>query len=83
MDVRDNGVGMDEEQICRINERICNGVVDHETASISSGLGLHNVHMRLKMFYGGNSSVRFVADGEEGIVCRMTIDLENMQRKGR
>ena len=83
VEVRDNGVGIPGEQLEKINERIREGMLDSDTATISSGLGLHNVHMRLKMFYGGDSSVTFVADGGEGIICRMTLDLGKTEQKGR
>lgn len=53
VEITDNGVGMNEEQLVALNEKICSIDYQQEVPSITgNGIGLKNVNERISLFYG-------------------------------
>lgn len=68
MTVTDNGVGMDEELLLRLNELLSQGVsVDREV------FGILNVNLRIQMAYGAEYGIRY--ESEKGRYTRATVTI--------
>lgn len=63
--IGNNGRVIDPEQIAQVNRNL-ESVTDLN--SIEGHIGLANVHLRLKLYYGKNSGIRINQDGEWTIV---------------
>lgn len=62
--VIDNGKGINRRQLERLNDQMRKGSYDEE-AKINESIGLKNINMRLKLFYGDNYYLRMdSANGE-------------------
>jgi two-component system sensor histidine kinase YesM len=60
--VRDDGVGMTEEKLARLRQRLQNPV----SAPDNGGIGLRNVHERLKLLFGETYGIRIECKPGEG-----------------
>ena len=60
MEVENNGAGMDQETLQHIFEKS----KSHELEK-SNGVGVYNVHMRLRLYYGEKYGLTFYS--EEGL----------------
>ncbi|MBW4839896.1 MAG: histidine kinase, partial [Paenibacillaceae bacterium] len=72
--VRDNGCGMPADKLERLRRDLLNGRLPVETGEeVSGGFGLHNVHQRIKLFYGEPYGV--VIDSVDGEGTTVTISI--------
>lgn len=72
--VRDNGCGMPSDKLERLRRDLLNGRLPVETGEeVSGGFGLHNVHQRIKLFYGESYGVRIDSVAGEGTTVTITI----------
>lgn len=58
IEVRDNGIGISQEELSCIQQRLDDGSRD----SIETGIGLSNIHRRLKLYYGGSAGLRIESE---------------------
>jgi sensor histidine kinase YesM len=79
--VKDNGIGMSEEQISRI---LSGDLEDSEENAYSTGVGLYNVISRLRLYYRQDDLLTIHSDGpDKGTEVRIVIPKqENAIRKG-
>jgi sensor histidine kinase YesM len=79
--VKDNGIGMSEEQISRI---LSGDQEDSEENAYSTGVGLYNVISRLRLYYRQDDRLTIHSDGpDKGTEVRIVIPKqENAIRKG-
>lgn len=68
-EIRDNGVGMDEETLNHIFER-------HTVNYRSNGVGVYNVERRIKLTYGQDYGITYKSRPGEGTVARVCIPKE-------
>ena len=68
-EIRDNGVGMDEETLNHIFER-------HTVNYRSNGVGVYNVERRIKLTYGQDYGITYRSRPGEGTVARVCIPKE-------
>lgn len=66
IEVRDNGIGMDEEQLKKYIQAIC----------VDGHVGISNVHRRLSLIYGENYKIHVVSAPGEGTSIKIWIPLE-------
>lgn len=69
--VSDNGIGMTEEELSALWEKLNKGV--EEQKSTSSGIGLANVYRRIKLYYRDESG--FAIESKKGLGTQVTIRL--------
>ncbi len=73
--VHDGGVGLTEERLQSIREALAQNLPIDRNAK--GGIGLHNVHARLRMFYGPEAGLTLDYTPGEGTLC--TLWLANCQ----
>ncbi len=61
--VEDNGVGMPEEKIREL--------LDTKTAEDTKSIGIYNIHMRMKMFYGEEYGIAITSKEGEGTCVKL------------
>ena len=66
--VSDNGIGMDEETLRQVRDRMIN----HETNDARS-IGLYNINQRIKLFYGEEYSLQINSAPEKGTTAVLTL----------
>jgi two-component system sensor histidine kinase YesM len=66
MEVRDDGVGMDEETLAKYREEITR-------PKESTGIGLSNIVQRLKLFYGDDYTISADSTPGEGTIIRISV----------
>lgn len=71
--VRDNGAGMTEERLAEIRERLQDGRL---VSGKGKGLGLVNVHRRIRLHCGGDSGLLLSSKPGEGTVSGFTLPVE-------
>lgn len=71
-EVRDNGIGMDEEELSRLN-RTLKGEESHDR-----GFGLGNVNERIRLNYGSEYGITFHSVKGEGTVATVRIPKKNI-----
>lgn len=64
--ISDNGVGMNRETL--------NGILTEREDPAENGVGVHNVHMRIRLYYGEGSGLSFIS--EEGVGTTVTIRIK-------
>ena len=69
--VSDNGIGMTEEELSALWEKLDKGIEGNGQSS--SGIGLANVYRRIKLYYGDESD--FVIESKKGVGTQITIRL--------
>ena len=67
--VADDGIGMDDEELKHIFDR-------KEENGKSNGVGVYNVHKRIRLYYGPEYGVTFVSRKGEGTVATVTIPFD-------
>ena len=70
IDVQDNGAGISSERLEEIRHALA---TNEGLQQEHGGIGLCNVHQRLKMFYGENSGLEISSTPGEGTICRIRI----------
>lgn len=68
VDIRDNGVGIAPERLAEIQR--CLGQ-DAALSQEQGGIGIVNVHKRLKIYFGGRSGLEIMSRPGEGTLCRV------------
>ena len=78
--VKDNGIGMTEQQLNDLRIRIERTGEDDLKNPFAGGVGVRNVHQRLLLFYGKGLDIQ--SDWEEGTTITITIPfLATQQQK--
>ena len=62
MTVRDNGLGMTEETV----EKLLSGKEPHAPSRRGSGIGVRNVHERIRIYFGEDYGLSIVSEPDEG-----------------
>lgn len=52
IDIQDNGIGISEDQLKKLK-----ATIENPGNLVSSGIGLHNINQRIKLFYGSNYGI--------------------------
>ena len=66
MEVRDDGIGMDEETLAKYREEISN-------PKESTGIGLSNIVQRLRLFYGDDYTITADSAPDKGTVIKISV----------
>jgi two-component system sensor histidine kinase YesM len=64
--VMDNGIGMSEEQLYKLNHNLFDNSLEH-------GYGIRNVNSRIQLFYGTNYGLSYESTKEMGTTVLITI----------
>ena len=76
--IKDNGIGMEQEQIDAIME---GKTIADRTETDSNGVGLHNVMTRLELFYGSDDLFSIRSEGKDkGTEVTITLLADELQR---
>ncbi|HKL57879.1 MAG TPA: sensor histidine kinase [Sphaerochaeta sp.] len=67
LEIRDNGVGMDEEKLTKILS------FSGTHSPKSSGIGVRNVHQRVQLYYGSDFGLEISSELDEGTLVRIVI----------
>ena len=67
LEIRDNGVGMDEEKLTKILS--FNGIHSPK----GNGIGVRNVHQRVQLYYGSDFGLEISSELDEGTLVRIVI----------
>ncbi len=74
--VRDNGLGMDEGDVDRINAVLQNiGTPDHQSPRRRGGIALRNVNNRIQLMFGEDYGLRIYSRKGVGTECVLTMPL--------
>lgn len=68
--IRDNGAGMDTEQLLHIFD-------EHKVNYSSNGVGVYNVQQRLKLYYGEEYGLRYESVLGEGTCVTLSVPMES------
>lgn len=72
LDVYDNGIGIDIDRLEEIHRSLREGV---SLQQMQGGIGIFNVHSRLRMFYGEQSGIEIISVPDVETLCRIKIQL--------
>jgi two-component system sensor histidine kinase YesM len=77
VEVKDNGVGMSEELMVKIKEKLRHRIVDTK----NEGVGLHNIAQRIRLMYGYRYGLEIESRVNEGTTMRIVIpfQLDNLE----
>jgi two-component system sensor histidine kinase YesM len=67
IEVRDNGVGMDEQKL----SNILSYEGPHHKGG--TGIGVRNVHQRIQLYYGSDYGLELSSELDEGTLVRLVI----------
>jgi sensor histidine kinase YesM len=75
--VEDNGVGMDDHEISKINEEMSmiHSSLDHENSSSRNRIGIFNVNNRIKMSFGQEYGVSIEKNNPTGLIVKVRVPL--------
>lgn len=73
----DNGIGMDKVRLSRVRRQILTGNRDEVNVvrKKSTGIGMHNVYERLKIYFGDRSGMTIWSKRNIGTVINLTLPL--------
>jgi two-component system sensor histidine kinase YesM len=72
--IEDNGIGMNSEKLAQLRDQLNKQRIPEETGvEVSGGFGLHNVHERLRLYYGSPYGVQI--DSTDQIGTQVTIQI--------
>ncbi|KRF03624.1 histidine kinase [Paenibacillus sp. Soil766] len=75
--VEDNGKGITEDRLNQLRNDLMNPHTPQETGNeVSGGFGLHNVHRRIRLYYGESSGVQVESTEGEGTKVTIRIPCE-------
>ena len=77
VEVEDNGPGMDAQRLEEIREALAKGV---PLEQVQGGIGLSNVHSRLRIFFGEDSGLEIQSTPGSGTICRIHIRQHDRKR---
>ncbi len=72
-EVKDNGIGMDEETLCNLFNR------NYYKESRLSGVGIRNVDERIKLYYGTEYGIQIESQLLQGTTVRIYIPIEKAE----
>lgn len=78
LEIEDTGIGMEEEQVKRLEFELNEARISH--LQKASGLGMLNACVRLKKFCGEGMELKIESELEEGTCIIIKIPIEDMQR---
>lgn len=70
IEIEDNGIGMEEETI----QALLNGTI--KTTGRGNNVGVHNVHQRIKLYYGEEYGIEIDSELYEGTIVKLWLPLE-------
>nr|WP_330361503.1 ATP-binding protein [Enterocloster bolteae] len=80
MSVSDNGLGMTREQVKRLF-----GDTDHMPSGRGSGIGVKNVHQRIRLYFGNDYGLEIQSEPDEGTTVTAhlpAIPYEEVKKEG-
>ena len=72
--VRDDGIGISEEQVAQLNEEFAHGSTD-TARSKRGGIALRNVNSRIRLMFGEDYGLRIFSAKGIGTECCVTLPL--------
>lgn len=70
----DNGIGMKPDKLEKVRQDIVNGSADTEiSCRKSTGIGMHNIHERLKIYFGISDGIRVYSKYNVGTIVEVRI----------
>ncbi len=79
--VSDNGLGMDEEQLDAIRQTLQRSSNETDEPLSSKGIGLSNVHDRVRLYFGGQYGISIQSDKGVGTSVQLTMPIMDSARK--
>ena len=76
LEIRDDGIGMDEEALKHIFER-------HKVNYQSNGVGVYNVQQRIQLYYGPEYGIRYQSSPGKGTLARIQLPTMEPEDNGR
>jgi two-component system, sensor histidine kinase YesM len=74
--IKDNGIGMSEEKLTALRKDLEQHTLPEETGNeVSGGFGLHNVHQRIRLYYGERYGVQVDSAAREGTTVTIRIPI--------
>ncbi|GGH12195.1 sensor histidine kinase [Paenibacillus segetis] len=75
--VQDNGYGIPPSKLEQLHRNLKNYHIPEETGEeVSGGFGLHNVHQRIRLYYGEQYGVQVDSIEQEGTTVKITIPMK-------
>lgn len=78
--LRDNGIGMDREQVLKLNRELADTDTGTLVNHVDRGIGLRNVNARIKNLYGKGYGVQICS--EEGCYTEIQIRIRRIKEEG-
>lgn len=73
IEIKDDGVGMDEETLTHIFEK-------HKVNYHSNGVGVYNIQKRLSLYYGKEYGLRYESEKEKGTTVTVVIPMDQEEQ---
>ena len=73
IEIKDDGVGMDEETLAHIFEK-------HKVNYHSNGVGVYNIQKRLSLYYGKEYGLRYESEKEKGTTVTVVIPMDQEEQ---
>ena len=73
--VRDNGIGMPEDQVNRLNTQFASGDTAAASTQQRGGIALRNVNSRIRLMFGENYGLHIFSAAGVGTECCVTLPL--------
>lgn len=70
--VSDNGVGMSEEEVERMNE-ILRGITENSKENVTDRIGIENIQKRLQIYYPNEGNIRYAKNLTGGVSVYVTL----------
>ncbi|KIL40445.1 hypothetical protein SD70_13625 [Gordoniibacillus kamchatkensis] len=82
--IRDNGIGMDGEGVRRLRTKLQSGQkagagITREASPKHSGIGLQNVHARIRLHFGGTFGIRVFSKEREGTLIVLVLPVTDLE----
>ncbi len=75
--IKDNGIGMSNEKLEQLREQLNKERLPNETGDeVSGGFGLHNVHQRIRLYYGDRYGVQIDSVDQVGTTITIRIPVK-------
>lgn len=75
--IEDNGIGMSSQKLEQLTDQLSMQRLPEETGDeISGGFGLHNVHQRIRLYYGERYGVRIESTDQIGTTITIRIPVK-------
>ena len=74
--ISDNGAGMDEKQVARLNLAISSDEVSTASSGRSNGIGLKNIYDRLRLFFGDDCAMSVKSSPGQGTTVLLWLPMD-------